>query len=56
MEKTLFANYPKDERLQMLENNADAVEVISYLKHFESVSFLSNNHMNRRPKKLPVHA
>lgn len=36
MEKTLFADYPKDERLQMLEDNADAVEVISYLKHFES--------------------
>lgn len=29
MEKTLFENYPADERLQMLEDNADAVEVIS---------------------------
>lgn len=35
MEKFLFQEYPAQDRAQMLEDNADGVEILSYLKEFD---------------------
>jgi hypothetical protein len=46
MDKTLFQDYPEDERIEMLESNADALEEMDYTE------YLSDEELAERKDKL----